>query len=141
MSSGRVRRGQLITPFGVGAMNVSTDGIALISGGLDHWYEPEGLVLADQSGVAVEEFIVHEWRLERLLKVNHFRLPPDYRKAQRGVNIPNTSPCLFCASRAGISAWIAGASTSASCQSAGRSIVRSAPGGGGDGELCTKSPS
>ena len=75
-----VRRAQLIAPFGVGAMLVVKDGTSLISGGLDHWYEYEnekkpGIVNAD-------EFRIEEWRLQRLLGVDHFRLPPDYRDAK-----------------------------------------------------------
>ena len=36
-----IRRGQLIAPFGPGAMTVMRDGASLIAAGLDHWYEPE----------------------------------------------------------------------------------------------------
>ncbi len=73
-----VRRSQLIAPFGVGAMMVVKDGTSLISGGLDHWYEYEN---GKRGTIDVNEFRVEEWRLQRLLGVNHFRLPPDYRDA------------------------------------------------------------
>lgn len=89
MSSGPIRRGQLIAPFGVGAMLVSRDGTGLITAGLDHWYEQED----DRTGRAIDptEFEFSEWRLQELLGVDHFRMPPDYRRRRRGQDdIPNT---------------------------------------------------
>jgi len=80
-----VRRAQLIAPFGVGAMMVVKDGTSLISGGLDHWYEYEGD--RHYGIVNIDEFSVEEWRLQRLLGVDHFRLPPDYRDVDE--NVPN----------------------------------------------------
>ena len=93
VAEGPVRRSQLIAPFGAGALVVVRNGVSLISGGLDHWYKRE-----DESGIIdIEEYKVHEWRLERLLKVDHFRLPADYRRGFRGQDIPNawlTQPFL-----------------------------------------------
>ncbi len=83
-----VRRAQLIAPFGVGAMVVVQDGTSLISGGLDHWYEYEGSDEARQ--VDQLEYRVEEWRLQRLLDVDHFQLPPDYRQTRRGETVPNS---------------------------------------------------
>lgn len=80
---GLVRRGQLIAPFGVGAMVVMEGGTSLITAGLDHWYVRE---TGETDSLNVEEFIVREWRLERELNVTHFRLPPDHRAKGRGVN-------------------------------------------------------
>ena len=77
MPRGPIRRGQLITTFGVGALTVIRDGTSLICGSLDHWYERE---TSNQVDVDEDEYVVNEWRLERLLGVNHFRLPPDWRK-------------------------------------------------------------
>ena len=73
-----IRRAQLIAPFGVGAMMVVKDGTSLISAGIDHWYEYE----EGKQGQIVDEedFKVEEWRLQDLLEVDHFRLPPDYRE-------------------------------------------------------------
>lgn len=83
MTSGNVRRAQLISPFGVGAMTVMVDGTSVITAGLDHWYEGED--------VDVSEFRIDEWRLQKRLRVSHFRLPPDYRPRARGVpSAPNT---------------------------------------------------
>lgn len=77
MSRWPVRRAQLVAPFGVGAMTILQDGVSVIACGLDHWYKREGL--DDQAEIEDEEFRFHEWRLERVLGVGHFRLPPDYR--------------------------------------------------------------
>jgi hypothetical protein len=69
---GKVRRSQLVAPFGPGAMQVLADGTSVITAGLDHWFVPSEKL--DQ-----EEFRVHEWRLERHLGVEGFYTPPDYR--------------------------------------------------------------
>jgi len=76
-----IRRAQLIAPFGVGAMTVLKDGVSVITCGLDHWYEREGEV---SDGIHIDEFVFHEWRLERLLCVKELRLPPDYRTPFKG---------------------------------------------------------
>jgi hypothetical protein len=84
--SGPVRRGQLITPFGTGAMMVVYGGTGLLTAGLDHWYERE-----DQQGqVDPQEYYLEEWRLQELLNVSHFRLPPDYRPRGPRNQTPNT---------------------------------------------------
>ncbi len=70
-----IRRGQLITPFGVGALYVSKDGEGIITAGLDHWYKKPNGSLTE----GVHEYKFNEWRLEKQLDVNHFRYPPDYR--------------------------------------------------------------
>ncbi len=75
-----IRRSQLIVPFGVGAPFIGSDGTILITCGLDHWYEKAG---------DVAEFQIEEWRLQELLNVSHFRLPPDYRS--EGLNNKNGS--------------------------------------------------
>lgn len=84
MANRPIRRAQLIAPFGVGAMIVGPDGIGLIAAGLDHWYkDPE------EREIDHAEFQFGEWRLEQRLGVDHFRLPPDFRKPQQEVKIPN----------------------------------------------------
>ena len=93
MTEGPIRRSQLIAPFGTGALVVARNGASLISGGLDHWHKRED----GSGGVDIEEFKVREWRLERLLSVDHFRLPADYRRSYQGQHIPNarlTQPFL-----------------------------------------------
>jgi hypothetical protein len=85
MTRGRIRRAQLVSPFGAGAMTVLVDGTSVITAGLDHWYESD-----DPANVQIEEFKVDEWRLARRLKVSHFRLPPDHRTPVRGAGVqPN----------------------------------------------------
>lgn len=86
MPNGPIRRTQLIAPFGPGGLTVTRDGISVISAGLDHWYERE-----DNSPTYIDEYLVHEWRLERRLDVTHFRLPPDYRLPKYGLNVHNNT--------------------------------------------------
>lgn len=85
MPKGPVRRSQLIAPFGVGAMLTNRDGISLIACGLDHWFERED---EESSSIDDREFVIREWRLEKLLGVTHFRFPPDYRTKLRGQDVP-----------------------------------------------------
>ena len=76
-----IRRAQLIAPFGVGALMILKDGTSVITAGLDHWFERED---RDDTRIDLAEFQVNEWRLQRLLHVNHFRLPPDHRTRRAG---------------------------------------------------------
>lgn len=103
MSTGAMRRAQLVSPFGVGAMSVLVNGTSVITAGLDHWYQPN-----DASSLALEEYQEHDWRLETRLQVSEFRLPPDYRYQGHGDdnrNVKLTVPvlrfplwcfCMFC---------------------------------------------
>ena len=79
MTRGTVRRAQLVAPFGVGAITVVPDGTALLTAGLDYWYRASD---GSSAAVDMDEYIVEEWRLQEVLRVNHFRLPPDYRTAR-----------------------------------------------------------
>lgn len=92
-ASGPIRRSQLISPFGPGAMVVVSSGTALVTCGIDHWYERE-----DRQGKTdLQEYHVEEWRLQNLLRVSHFRMPPDYRRPwvqTTGPNIGLTVPFL-----------------------------------------------
>ena len=72
-----VRRSQLISPFGVGAMIDFPKDVALMVAGLDAWPE---------ANMSSSEEIIHEERLQARLGVNHFRLPPDYDST--GFKIP-----------------------------------------------------
>lgn len=80
-----VRRAQLITTFGPGAMMVTRDGISIICAGLDHWFKREP---GDDGPVDLSEFRIEEWRLQEELKVGHFRLPPDYRATWQYEEVP-----------------------------------------------------
>jgi hypothetical protein len=88
MPKGPIRRAQLVAPFGVGALSVVRDGTSVITCGIDHWYEREE---GDESGqtIDVNEFRIEEWRLQRRLGVDHFRLPPDYRVRRQPDEAPN----------------------------------------------------
>ncbi|XVX20374.1 DrmB family protein [Actinomycetota bacterium] len=103
MSTGAMRRAQLVTPFGVGAMSVLVNGTSVLTAGLDHWYKPDAA-----SSLALEEYQEHDWRLEARLRVSEFRLPPDYRHQGQdndNRNVKLTVPvlrfprwcfCMFC---------------------------------------------
>ena len=67
---------------------MTKEGLSLIGAGLDHWFdETDGM----SEKVDFEEFYVEEWRLQKSLGVDYFRLPPDFRRRVRyGPNI-NTS--------------------------------------------------
>jgi len=97
MSRGTIRRAQLIAPFGVGALTVVPNGTSVIGAGLDHWYKPaDGS--EDSSLIDVNEFRVEEWRLEVDLRVDHFRLPPDWRtrnQAHGSVDVNNRIPIPY----------------------------------------------
>lgn len=80
MPRGPVRRGQLISPFGPGAMMILPDGVSVICCGLDHWFKEES---GDTETVDQREFQVDEWRLAARLNVAHFFLPPDFRVVRR----------------------------------------------------------
>lgn len=88
MPSGPVRRSQLIAPFGVGAMTIVRDGTSLITAGLDHWFERES---GDNENRDLDEYRIKEWRLQRQLDVDHFRLPPDYRRKGQYETVPNAN--------------------------------------------------
>ena len=103
MSTGNVRRAQLVTPFGVGAMSVLVNGTSVITAGLDHWYDVD-----DLNTLALEAYVEHDWRLEARLRVREFRLPPDYRhrgfgQDERNVRLtipvlrfPRWCFCMYC---------------------------------------------
>ena len=76
-----VRRGQLITPFGVGALVDFRGDESLMTAGLDEWPKANEECPGD--------WHVTEERLQARLHVTHFRLPPDYREPGRDVQLPN----------------------------------------------------
>ena len=78
-----IRRGQLISPFGVGAMVDFPRDESLMPAGLDAW--PYGKdECPPESG-----WLVREERLEARLGVTHFRLPPDHREPDGGTRFAN----------------------------------------------------
>lgn len=93
MSPGSVRRAQLVSPFGVGAMSVLVNGVSVVTAGLDHWFDSSADGALDLS--EYEEF---DWRLQARLGVAQFRLPPDWRTIAPGdkspTNVKLTVPVL-----------------------------------------------
>ena len=67
-----LRRAELISPMGVGSISTNSDGINMMPGALDLWYE-------NNPDTRKEEYVFSERRLEKILGVKEFRLPPDYR--------------------------------------------------------------
>ncbi|MCC3359103.1 DUF1998 domain-containing protein [Bacillus sp. REN16] len=67
-----LRRAELISPMGVGAISTNSKGVNMMVGALDKWYNMS-------SKTDITEYIFHEPRLQKILNVNEFRLPPDYR--------------------------------------------------------------
>ena len=81
---GALRQSQIIAPFGPGSMHMDRFGVSLICCGLDHWF-------GESPQHDIEEFkIDDEWRIQRDLHVNHLRRPPDYRRSQAGMDVPNS---------------------------------------------------
>lgn len=80
-----IRIGQLITPFGPGALYTDSKGISLIIGGLDYWYKQEN----QDGNIHAEEFSIFEPRLSALLGVDRFRRPADYRFGHAGQAVQN----------------------------------------------------
>jgi hypothetical protein len=75
-----IRRRQLISPWGVGAMINFPGDESLMTCGLDVWW----FALED----CPHEMRVIEERLQKRLGVSHFRLPPEYRESGPGVEHP-----------------------------------------------------
>ena len=76
-----IRRGQLISPFGVGALVDFPGDESLMTAGLDEW------PLAREG--CPDDWFVQEERLQARLAVSHFRLPPDFREPGQGVQRAN----------------------------------------------------
>lgn len=83
-----VRIGQLIAPFGPGAIYTDRQGTPLVVCGLDHWFKVwdhiGGLIPCQKP----EEFQKFEPRLASLLRVDRFCRPPDFRSARQGQQAP-----------------------------------------------------
>ena len=76
-----IRRGQLISPFGVGALVDFRGDESLMTAGLDEW--PLALEACP------DDWLVQEERLQARLGVSHFRFPPDFRDSGPGVQNAN----------------------------------------------------
>lgn len=76
-----IRRSQLISPFGIGALVDFRGDESLMTAGLDEWPFAKDECPAD--------WLVQEERLQARLNVTHFRLPPEHREPGQGVTFPN----------------------------------------------------
>jgi len=72
-----IRRSQLLTPFGPGALLTDERGTTLLVSAIDLWYPSEEMAQANDK-LELEDFHVEEPRLSARLGVSRFRLPPDY---------------------------------------------------------------
>lgn len=70
-----LRRSQLVTTFGPGALVVSPEGETAIIGSLDKWFLNKHMRKAN----SLHEYEVQEPRLKSLVKVKRLLLPPDFR--------------------------------------------------------------
>ena len=75
-----VRRGQVVGPFGIGAMVDFPGDQSLMIVGLDEW--------PGAREDSAPDLLVKEERLQARLGVTHFRLPPDFREPGKGVQRP-----------------------------------------------------
>ena len=76
-----IRRGQLISPFGIGALVDFRGDESLMTAGLDEWPFAKDECPSD--------WLVREERLQVRLDVTHFRLPPDHREPGQGIQFAN----------------------------------------------------
>jgi len=82
-----IRRSQLVSPWGVAAMVDFPGDESLMVCGLDAW------PFAGED--CPPEYKILEERLQARVRVNHFRLPPDYQLPGPGVLHPNLKvPCV-----------------------------------------------
>ncbi|MEV0350659.1 DUF1998 domain-containing protein [Nonomuraea sp. NPDC050680] len=72
-SIGGVRRAQLITTYGVGAL-IAVESNSYMIAGIDRWSD----------SASSDENVLHEPRLQQQLRVNGFRLPPSSQHEGRG---------------------------------------------------------
>lgn len=79
MAGGPIRRAHMVGQSGVGAMTVLVNGISVVTSPIDQWF---------REATEIDEFRLNDWRLERRLNVDHFRLPPDYRRPKSTVRNP-----------------------------------------------------
>ncbi len=78
-----IRRSQLISPFGIGAMVDFPKDESLMPAGIDVWPS------AKQECPSESGWLIREERLEARLNVSHFRFPPDHREPDGGSQFAN----------------------------------------------------
>ena len=87
----KIRIGQLIAPFGPGALYTDSRGIPQIIAGLDHWYKQRD---QNNENIDLVEFSIFEPRLSEMLKVGGFRRPADFRTDREKPNAWIYTPVL-----------------------------------------------
>jgi hypothetical protein len=88
MMDRQVRIGQLIAPFGPGAIYTDRKGTPLVVCGLDHWFKSADIVKGLAQCQNFGEFQIFEPRLSALLGVDRFCRPADFRSVRRGQQAP-----------------------------------------------------
>ncbi|PHD33532.1 DUF1998 domain-containing protein [Bacillus toyonensis] len=90
-----LRRGQLVTTFGPGALVISPEGESAMIGALDKWYHDKNEYRIE----TFDEYEIQEPRLRSLLKVKQLLMPPDFRPRYQyknaGVAITQTNTDLY----------------------------------------------
>ncbi|SNC59265.1 protein of unknown function [Marinobacter sp. es.048] len=74
-----IRKGQLISTFGPGAMVVDARGVSVMTCGLDHWFD-------ESDSSSYFRYVLQDNRLAKRLNVQEFRLPPDRKDPDRGID-------------------------------------------------------
>ncbi|AMX00365.1 DUF1998 domain-containing protein [Rummeliibacillus stabekisii] len=77
-----LRRGQLVTTFGPGALVISPEGESAMIGALDKWYHDKNEYRIE----TFDEYEIQEPRLRSLLKVKQLLMPPDFRPSYQYKN-------------------------------------------------------
>lgn len=113
---GGVRRGQLITTYGVGSL-IAVGSESFMIAGLNRWSEPDS---CDQT--------IHERRLERELGVQFFRLPPALDNNNYGdvpvIRFPEVQSCPGC-NRLAKARFFGATRSPAKCRECDRELVPS----------------
>lgn len=79
MAEYNTRRDNLISPWGVGAIVPFPHDESLMVAGLDFWFDEDH---------PINDFIIHDERLEKRLGGKHFVLPPDFRTHKEDTEHP-----------------------------------------------------
>lgn len=84
MGHKQIRLGQLIAPFGPGAIYTDRRGTPHVVCGLDAWHRKYSDATGLQDCDDLKEFLIFEPRLASLLGVEVFRSPADFRAVRKG---------------------------------------------------------
>lgn len=87
-----LRRSQLVTPFGPGAIHVLEGGVAVVTGSLDEWFRDRKGNPADEEDLKKLPLWLREPRLEVSLGVSHFRMAPGPEDREDAKELELTTP-------------------------------------------------